>query len=938
VSESPIPRLDLAPKLDRPLRLWWPPDYLRLWYWAFFFPQAIRWYVREFGDSECRSGLVKGWFWITIRDDSIQRHLFVQSVLLVVSTGFGLQWGLVLLGAATGWLQVAAGTVIGALLGLVVGLQDRTQPKEQGGLSHSAGTILVFGTIFGAIFGLVFGDPFWTPLNAVSAILLIAFVPLTTIVAFAMSSLLVLNPMRSPIDGIVIRLSTSIVFAGIIGATAGILIGVVRGINAGSLSAVIVCLSFVMVGCRLVDWLIAWPITALSRGQYWGSHMSWLPIRKVQLLLEECLQADWRIGIENVRQVINYTSQFLTAVEALNFVLSRVPEDELLERFVELGRLIPDWDLLELGSVELTDHLRSSLTGTLLSLLPGFQKTHDNCSRPRPRLDTPARIVCAGFWYWHLGETSRAADAFAKITHLRHGEELGRIAQAIVMGREASSLEKAMTWPDETAFLETLPNPELRPGSLQVLLRLRAIGDAMRVASSALSPLNRSLAIRRASVRLDRLINTGREICGEPEWQLILGIALKWREIITEAGGVLSEDVLRQPVVNPYEGYSGLPVIGSTFVGRDDILREIETRWATGGRLPPLIIFGHRRMGKSSILRNLGRRADSDTILVYLDMQDAGWVDHTGQLLLDFAEAIHRKAGEADLDAGPAPTSRDYADLGTARRALNTLLDRLDGQMAGRRLILAVDEYEIIETGIQDGRIDAAIPNYLRSKTSQYPWLALIFAGLHTLDEMSHDYRSAFWGAAEHVRVGYMSHDDAIRLITQPHPDFTLEYATELREELVLLTYGQPYLLQRLCWELVNRWNDRFLKEGGVTPRILTLDDLAPILTPDFYQAAGYYFDGVWRNITEAERQLLRIIAGQTNKTWTPDELAGTTGQSESTVRPALHLLRRHDVIMDEAGGVRFAAELMRRWVAEYGGSMIANQPDFPNPSAWDAR
>ena len=214
--------------------------------------------------------------------------------------------------------------------------------------------------------------------------------------------------------------------------------------------------------------------------------------------------------------------------------------------------------------------------------------------------------------------------------------------------------------------------------------------------------------------------------------------------------------------------------------------------------------------------------------------------------------------------------------------------------MAGRRLILAVDEYEIIETGIQDGRIDAAVPNYLRSKTSQYPWLALIFAGLHTLDEMGHDYPLGILGAAEHVRVGYMSHDDAIRLITQPHPDFGLEYAPELREELIRLTHGQPYLLQRLCWELVNRWNERFMKEGVTTPRVLTLDDLAPVLTPDFYQAAGYYFDGVWSQYhRNRSGNSLRLLAGRDGRDLDASELTATTGLPEAAIRASLELLRR---------------------------------------------
>jgi hypothetical protein len=94
-----------------------------------------------------------------------------------------------------------------------------------------------------------------------------------------------------------------------------------------------------------------------------------------------------------------------------------------------------------------------------------------------------------------------------------------------------------------------------------------------------------------------------------------------------------------------------------------------------------IIFYGHHRMGKTSILRNLANRTDSNTIYVYLDMQNVGWVDHTGQLLLDFAEAIHHTAVDAGLQAGPAPEETAYTKLGTGRRALNALLKRLDPKM-----------------------------------------------------------------------------------------------------------------------------------------------------------------------------------------------------------------------------------------------------------------
>nr|MDQ2696737.1 ATP-binding protein [Pseudomonadota bacterium] len=415
---------------------------------------------------------------------------------------------------------------------------------------------------------------------------------------------------------------------------------------------------------------------------------------------------------------------------------------------------------------------------------------------------------------------------------------------------------------------------------------------------------------------LQQFINTVEDTCPYPEWPLLRQIAGQWQSIVIEAGGAVGEEVLREPVSNPYEGYSGLPVIGKTFIGRQRVMKQIETRLAASQSMPAIILFGHRRMGKTSILRNLEQSAAPGTLLVYLDMQNAGWVGHTGQLLLDFAEAIHRRAAEAGLDAGPPPAEADYGDINSARRALNALLARLDPQMQDRRLILAVDEFELIEDGIQQGRIDPGVLPYLRSLIQQHRWLALVFGGLHTLDEMGRDYKAAFYGQTEHVRVGYLNHDDAIRLITQPHPDFALEYAPELREEIYRLTYGQPYLLQRLCWELVSRWNERFPDHGEKMPRTLELADLEAVLTADFYASAAYYFDGVWSNITDAEQAVIQAMARR-EQPWTRAELEAVLS-GKVDLAATLKLLRRHDVIVEDAGGVRFAAGLMRRWVVRH--------------------
>ena len=77
---SPVPRLDLAPKRKKPLSLWNPLDYLTLLYWAFFFPQAIRWYVETFGLPEYQKK-TGGDVWQVLLHDPVQRRLMFQVLM-----------------------------------------------------------------------------------------------------------------------------------------------------------------------------------------------------------------------------------------------------------------------------------------------------------------------------------------------------------------------------------------------------------------------------------------------------------------------------------------------------------------------------------------------------------------------------------------------------------------------------------------------------------------------------------------------------------------------------------------------------------------------------------------------------------------------------------------------------------------------------------------
>ncbi|MBD0308518.1 MAG: hypothetical protein ICV80_10445 [Microcoleus sp. T1-bin1] len=120
-NDRPVPRLDLAPKLKRPLSLWNPLDYLRLLYWVFFFPQALRWYESTFG-GESNLKDAKTWRekWEWLRQNSVQRQLILQALMLIIVIPVGLSRFFEEIGISIDWLGVALGVACGVALGMAI--------------------------------------------------------------------------------------------------------------------------------------------------------------------------------------------------------------------------------------------------------------------------------------------------------------------------------------------------------------------------------------------------------------------------------------------------------------------------------------------------------------------------------------------------------------------------------------------------------------------------------------------------------------------------------------------------------------------------------------------------------------------------------------------------------------------------------------------------
>jgi hypothetical protein len=467
------------------------------------------------------------------------------------------------------------------------------------------------------------------------------------------------------------------------------------------------------------------------------------------------------------------------------------------------------------------------------------------------------------------------------------------------------------------AWFQGLPAAEaaIRPPVIESLGRFARIRQDIAVSEVASSRVNQLAALGRAIEGLEDLrVFITREVWS-PEQVLLQTILQRWRSLVSGASGRLGQQVVSQPVANPY--VAGNPVTGRLFVGRDDILRELEELWLSRGQVDSVVLFGHRRMGKSSILKNLPARLDPTyNRVVQFNLQQIGRVRHTGELL--HALALEMR-DHLPANGPPSPAVPDQETFeANANRAFSGWLKAIAPLMAQQRFIVAIDEYELLEAAMEEGRIDASFTTYLRSVIQYNDWFVLVLAGLYTLEEKCHDYWHPLFASIKPRKVSFLSPAATRLLLCQPSEDFPLNYTADTVEEVVRLSNGQPYLVQLIGQNLVTRFNRKVFELGQDPEQPISLDDLQAVIdSPDFFQDGSPYFNGIWMQAADPPRGQQAILQALAQESKDLQQLAAETGLSEDMAKEALSTLAAHDVVLRRSDDQRygFTVELMRRWV-----------------------
>jgi AAA+ ATPase superfamily predicted ATPase len=627
------------------------------------------------------------------------------------------------------------------------------------------------------------------------------------------------------------------------------------------------------------------------------------PLPNLAWRLQNWLQQDWETGLHNTNELLAYTLQFISVVQAVNKVLAKIPSDQIIWTVSRLAAVPFDWDIVRFASASLDENLKSRAIDALFFFPRSWREGLQARFHMGIRLDTSARAAAAGFWLLYKKEPVKALKAFVVVRSLLYGEEMYTLAQTLAVFHKVQK-------PASIAAIQVPIFPQeplLRPVTWKILTSLRRVIEDVQFVDHSVSHSARSLALNRALGELTNTLNQA-ETLPQAERGLIVDIAQTWKESLLQIAGEVGEISITKPVTNPY--VIGDPVQGHLFVGREDVLRQLEELWVIGSQIQSVVLYGHRRMGKTSILLNAGKFFRSGLQFAYVNLLRLGDSPQgVGEVLIAISDEISQALKL------PPPTDADLLNL--PYRTFDRYFKQVESNLEGG-LIIALDEFEKIEELIDAGKIPSDFMGYLRGLVQMSSKVAFAFAGLHTLEEMTADYFHPFFGSLVNIHVGFQKRAATRQILANPGEDFPLDYNLEALDEIYALTHGQPYLVQLIGFQVVRRYNDQVFEQGQPRDPVFTVVDVENVINdPEFFKQGRYYFDGVWGQAgrgADGQQTILRVLAPN-SEGLSLDALAQCTGIDSNILQAALNTLKRHDVVEETEGRWRIMVELLRRWL-----------------------
>ncbi len=372
--------------------------------------------------------------------------------------------------------------------------------------------------------------------------------------------------------------------------------------------------------------------------------------------------------------------------------------------------------------------------------------------------------------------------------------------------------------------------------------------------------------LEEAVLGLEALLNSV-SLIRNPQIATYIGsIAQTWKEILNLQERILREKAVKSDVIRQVymPGNALEPEIAKErFKGRVDLFQEIEA--STSQEQPPfLLLYGGRRSGKTSALKYLPIKVGAGLIPLRLDIQGAAsatTLNGFAENLVDqIIEAIAKLPQSIDL---PEPNWEKLAQ--DPFPAIQKWFKEIEYKIPKTKFLLCFDEYECLDQLIQATNSHAPL-NFIRHILQHHNNWILLFCGSNLLHELP-NYWSNYLISTHAIRITYLRESEARELIVKPIPDFPDIYEGDAVDMILYLTRCQPYLVQLICYEIVELLNKEIRENGRDTDiSKVNKEDIEKVI-PLVLERGALYFRYSWTSLTDRERKLLQnVVQGKSLK------------------------------------------------------------------------
>jgi len=360
---------------------------------------------------------------------------------------------------------------------------------------------------------------------------------------------------------------------------------------------------------------------------------------------------------------------------------------------------------------------------------------------------------------------------------------------------------------------------------------------------------------------------------------------------------------------NPYAPGNPLELRDPLFVGRDDIVQKLGQALQKRYR-PTFLLTGERRIGKSSILKQLPLLLGPRYFPVFYDLQSTGILTNTATLFAAIATGIEQQLQERGIlsqklersqldEALQQSETAVYDRFGQWLQGVEQVLEQED-----RMIILAFDECEKFEDVENKDSINLILLfDWFRSIMQNHARVALLFSGAKMVGDFGRSWASYFVNV-ERIKVGFLRDAAAHELIVRPVPRIFNEDVTL---EIMRVTHCHPFLIQAMCKQIIEQLNDDTREQA-------TREDI-PISIKEVFESWTVYFWDLRDRCDKDQCKCLLALLAPTPAT--VDAISQQTNLNQPRTLLALEKLQMRDMVLHEKNAYQLAVPLFAQWIEQ---------------------